>query len=72
MTWYVQIESYSATNADKKIYYPFSTIWSFDTEKEAAAFLRKAARLPFKSVSLTKWSDSDVMDQMRMGRQIND
>lgn len=59
MAWYVQIESYSAKRADNKLYEPHSTVWSFETEKEAAAFLRKAARLPYKTVSLTKWSDED-------------
>ena len=55
--WYVQIESYSAKQVDKKLYNFHSTVWSFETEKEAAAFLRKAARLPYKGISLTKWSD---------------
>lgn len=61
MTWYVQIESYSCyvRRSDKKIYDPHSTVWAFDTEEEAAEFLRKAARLPFKAVSLMKWSDAD-------------
>lgn len=59
MTWFVQIESYSAKRADKKVYEPHSTVWGFETEEEAAAFLRKAARLPFKAVSLTKWSDTN-------------
>lgn len=61
MTWYVQIESYSCAvwRSDKKVYNPYSTVWAFDTEKEAATFLRKAARLPYKAVSLTKWSDFD-------------
>lgn len=57
MTWYVQIESYSVNKADNKLYEPYSTLWSFETEEEAADFLRKAARLPYKGVSLTKWSD---------------
>lgn len=57
--WYVQIESYSAKRADNKLYEPRSTVWSFETEKEAAAFLGKAARLPYKTVSLTKWSDEN-------------
>lgn len=57
--WYVQIESYSAKRADNKVYEPHSTVWGFETEKEAAAFLRKAARLPYKTVSLTKWSEED-------------
>lgn len=59
MAWYVQIESYSEKRADNKLYEPHSTVWSFETEKEAAAFLRKAARLPYKTVSLTKWSDEN-------------
>ena len=59
MTWYIQIESYSAKRADNKVYEPYSTVWGFETEEEAAAFLRKAARLPYKTVSLTKWSDED-------------
>ena len=59
MTWYVQIESYSAKRADNKLYEPQSTVWSFETEREAAAFLRKAVWLPYKTVSFTKWSDED-------------
>ena len=57
--WYVQIESYSAKRAGNKSYEPHSTVWGFETEKEAAAFFRKAARLPYKTVSLTKWSDEN-------------
>lgn len=59
MTWYVQIESYSGKKADNKLFEPYSTLWAFETEKEAADFLKKAARLPYKAVSLTKWSDAD-------------
>lgn len=59
MTWFVQIESYSDKRADDKVYELYSTVWNFETEEEAAAFLRKAARLPYKAVSLTKWSDAD-------------
>lgn len=59
MTWYVRIESYSEKRADNKLYEPISGLFGFETEREAAAFLRKAVWLPYKAVSLTKWSDED-------------
>lgn len=59
MTWYVRIESYSEKRADNKLYEPNSALFGFETEREAAAFLRKAVWLPYKTVSFTKWSDED-------------
>lgn len=59
MTWYVQIEHYKNSRADCSNEELSSLIWQFRTEKEAAAFLKKAARLPYHAVSLAKWSDDD-------------
>ena len=59
MTWYVQIEDYKGNRADCTNEERSTLVYRFKTEKEAAAFLRKAARLPYDAVSLKKWSDKD-------------